>query len=378
MKRSFIMPRRARLVMAGIAWHVIQRGNNRSACFYAEEDCWFYLDTLKEPAAKHGCAVHAYVLMTNHVHLLLTPSRVESVALMMKHLGQRYMQYVNRTYRRSGTLWEGRFKSCIAQDEHYVLACYRYIELNPLRAEMVKHPGEYRWSSYRANAYGEINELLVEHEQFTRLGCDEVERRENYRSLFAPQMDTELVNQITMATCGNYVLGDSRFAEEIERALGRRVLKGAAGRPTKKSACLKRGLSLIYDFPIFYDWGSAMKRIIVLLAATIFGSCFSAGAAAWQYVDSVTVVSVQARADNLVFINVSNPPSDTCRWYGEIFVFAINTDAGKAIYSNLLAGKAGGKKISVWYTPTTAAYGSNETSGCTDGNLATVKGIRQT
>jgi putative transposase len=145
------MPRRARLVMPGVAWHVIQRGNNRSACFYAEEDYRFYLNTLKEQADKFGCAVHAYVLMTNHVHLLLTPSRIDSVALTMKNLGQRYVQYINRTYRRSGTLWEGRYKSCLVQDETYVLACYRYIELNPLRAGMVKHVGDYRWSSYRTN-----------------------------------------------------------------------------------------------------------------------------------------------------------------------------------------------------------------------------------
>jgi len=169
--------------------------------------------------------------MTNHVHLLLTPSRVESVALMMKHLGQRYVQYINRTYLRSGTLWEGRFKSCLAQNEGYVLACYRYIELNPLRADMVAHPGEYEWSSYRANAFGEDNELLVRHEQFLRLGCSDDERRENYRALFATQMDSTLVDRIVTATNGNYALGDSRFAQEIEQALGRRVSKGQSGRP---------------------------------------------------------------------------------------------------------------------------------------------------
>lgn len=160
------MPRKALLAMAGIAWHVIQRGNNRTTCFYADEDYRVYLNTLKEQAAEHGCAVHAYVLMTNHVHLLLTPQRVDSVALTMKHLGQRYVQYINRTYRRSGTLWEERFKSCLAQDEAYVLACYRYIEPNPVRASMVKRPGEYRWSSYRANALGEADELLVDTRNF--------------------------------------------------------------------------------------------------------------------------------------------------------------------------------------------------------------------
>ncbi len=225
------MPRRARLARAGIAWHVIQRGNNRSACFYADEDYRFYLDTLHEQAQKHGCEIHAYVLMTNHVHLLMTPARTDSAALTMKHLGQRYVQYVNRTYRRSGTLWEGRFKSCLAQDEHYVLACYRYIELNPVRADMVKHPGEYRWSSYRANAYGESNIMLTQHAQYRSLGDDEQVRQKNYRDLFAGQMDSGLVEEITDATVGNYVLGNSRFAEEVELALGRRAVRGKAGRP---------------------------------------------------------------------------------------------------------------------------------------------------
>jgi putative transposase len=233
MKRSFIMPRRARLAMAGIAWHVIQRGNNRCACFYAEEDYRFYLQTLKEQADKHGCVVHAYVLMTNHVHLLMTPARVDGVALTMKHVGQRYTQYVNRAYRRSGTLWEGRFKSCLAQDERYVLACYRYIELNPVRANMVDHPGNYFWSSHRANALGECDALLTEHEQFRLLGCDRAVRRENYRALFAVHMDTQLAEEISKATSGSYVLGGSRFEQEIETALGRRVRQGKPGRPRR-------------------------------------------------------------------------------------------------------------------------------------------------
>ena len=109
------MPRRARLSVPGIPWHIIQRGNNRTACFYADEDYRLYLEHLTELSGKFGCAVHAYVLMTNHVHLLLTPEKEDSAALLMKHLGQRYVQYVNRSYRRSGTLWEGRFRSCLAQ-----------------------------------------------------------------------------------------------------------------------------------------------------------------------------------------------------------------------------------------------------------------------
>ena len=140
------MPRRARLAIAGVPLHLIQRGNNRTACFFAEEDYALYLDHLTELAPKFDCRIHAYVLMTNHVHLLLTPRTATGASSLMKHLGQRYVQYINRTYRRSGTLWEGRFRSCIAREERYVLACYRYIEANPVRAAMVAdRPGQDKW-----------------------------------------------------------------------------------------------------------------------------------------------------------------------------------------------------------------------------------------
>ena len=145
------MPRRARLSLPGIPWHIIQRGKNRSVCFYAEEDYRFYHHHLRELASRFGCAVHAYVLMTNHVHLLLTPETTDSAALLMKHLGQRYAQYVNRAYRRSDSLWEGRFRSCLTQSEDYVLTCHRYIELNPVRAAMARQPQDHRWSSYGFN-----------------------------------------------------------------------------------------------------------------------------------------------------------------------------------------------------------------------------------
>ena len=225
------MPRRARLAIPGIPWHIIQRGNNRSACFYAEEDYRRYLDTLREQAQKHGCLIHAYVLMTNHVHLLLTPVKQESAALLMKHLGQRYVQYINRTYRRSGTLWEGRFRSCLARDEAYVLGCYRYIELNPVRAGMVEHPADYKWSSYRANGEGLADPLLVPHADYLRLGSTEESRREHYRALLKAHVDSELFTEIRRATNGNFVLGSERFKEEVAHMLKRRVVPGVSGRP---------------------------------------------------------------------------------------------------------------------------------------------------
>jgi putative transposase len=228
------MPRRARLSIPGIPWHIIQRGNNRSVCFYAEDDFQFYLHYLQEFASKFGCAIHAYVLMTNHVHLLLTPQRPDSAALLMKHLGQRYVQYINRTYKRSGTLWEGRFRSCLTQTEEYVLACYRYIELNPVRAGMVNRPQDYRWSSYHTNALGRASNLIVFHDEYRRLALDDEGRLDAYRALFKAHLDEEVVGQIRNATNGNFALGSERFQSEIEAALGRRARCGKAGRPISR------------------------------------------------------------------------------------------------------------------------------------------------
>ncbi|NIP73520.1 MAG: transposase [Gammaproteobacteria bacterium] len=228
------MPRRARLSIPGIPWHIIQRGNNRAACFYAEEDYHRYLRTLKEQSEAHGCQVHAYVLMTNHVHLLVTPEREDSAALMMKHLGQRYVQYVNRTYRRTGTLWEGRFRSCPAQSETYVLACYRYIELNPVRAGMVEHPGEYPWSSFGVNGQGRPDPLVTPHSQYRALGRDDRARRRAYRALFRAHMEPALIDEIRLATNSNYALGNEGFKQEIERMLNCRATPGRPGRPRKE------------------------------------------------------------------------------------------------------------------------------------------------
>jgi len=214
--------------------HLIQRGNNRQACFYADDDYRFYLDWLQRSARDTECVVHAYVLMTNHVHLLVTSATAGGVGAMMKGLGQRYVQYINHTYRRSGTLWEGRFRSCLTQEESYVLGCYRYIELNPVRAGMVEHPGEYRWSSYRGNAQGEAGGGLTAHDCYQALGRDEKKRQAAYRELFRYELDPGLVDEIRDATNGNYVLGSPRFQEHVAKALGRRVVRGQSGRPKRQ------------------------------------------------------------------------------------------------------------------------------------------------
>jgi putative transposase len=229
------MPRRPRIIIPGTPLHIIQRGNNRQACFFTDEDYLFYLDWLKEYSKKSKCAVHAYVLMENHVHLLITPKRAWSAGNLMKRLGQRYVQYVNRTYKRSGTLWEGRFRSCIIQQETYLFTCQKYIEMNPVRTGTVQDPSEYRWSSYGSNAEGEKSNLIKPHPLYKELGQSKKERQEAYQELFRHELDTVEIDKIRKATNGGFALGDNRFHAEISTRLGRRVTPGKAGRPKKNT-----------------------------------------------------------------------------------------------------------------------------------------------
>jgi putative transposase len=222
--------------MAGVPVHVIQRGHNRSACFFTAVDRIYYLEQLAAQAGRFGCAVHAYCLMTNHIHLLLTPASPEGCGRMMKHLAQRYAQHANRTYRRNGTLYEGRFRSCLVESERYLLTCCRYIELNPVRAGMVREPGDYPWSSNRANAEGAADPAVQPHECYLALGRDPAERCAAYRALCRQGLDAATLAAIRSATNGGFVLGAARFAEDIAGALGRRVTRGKAGRPAKPAA----------------------------------------------------------------------------------------------------------------------------------------------
>lgn len=223
-------------MLAGMPVHVVHRGNNRSACFFGEEDRSFYLLHLGRLAKPAGCLLHAYCLMTNHVHLLMTPLHLTSCALFMQRLGQLHSQYVNRAYRRSGSLWEGRFRSCLVQSQEYLLACYRYIELNPVRAGMVRHPGDYRWSSYRTNAGPSGGDPIVPHEEYVRLGESPEERRKAYRALFGSLAESPFTEEIRKATNGNYVLGDASFRAAMAAMLGRRVERAHAGRPVGTGA----------------------------------------------------------------------------------------------------------------------------------------------
>jgi putative transposase len=194
-------------MLAGVPVHVVQRGNNRSACFAADEDRSFYLFHLDRMLPRFGCALHAYCLMTNHVHLLLSPDTEGACGLLMKNVAQLYSQYFNKRYTRSGSLWEARYRSSIVQDESYLLACYRYVELNPVRAGLVEHPVQYSWSSYRANAGEEPSNLVTPHALYLELGGDSAERQATYRDLVASGLASDRIAVIRAATNGGHILG---------------------------------------------------------------------------------------------------------------------------------------------------------------------------
>lgn len=217
------MARLPRLYLPGCAQHVIQRGNNRDACFYEEADYKAYLSFLKDAAQKYQVAIHAFVLMTNHVHLLLTPSDEQGVGRMMQALGRKYVQYFNYTHNRTGTLWEGRYKSTIVDADNYLLTVYRYIELNPVRANMVEHAADYPWSSYQANAVGKAIKLITPHPLYSGLGNTVEARQAAYKALFNAAMPERDITAIRHATNKAWGLGDERFKTQIAEMTGRRA-----------------------------------------------------------------------------------------------------------------------------------------------------------
>lgn len=209
--------------------HVIQRGNNRAACFRADSDYLVYLSCLRELSEKHGCAVHAYCLMTNHVHVLMTPKGREGCINLMRDLGQRYVQYFNRRHERSGTLWEGRYHSCLVESARYVLACYRYVELNPVRAGMVGQPGSYPWSSHAANTGARADPFVSAHPEFLALATQDEERPRCYRALFEQEIDALLLQAIRNATNGGYPLTSDEFKTSVIERLGWKIAPGKPG-----------------------------------------------------------------------------------------------------------------------------------------------------
>jgi len=206
---------------------------DRQAVFFHQQDYALYREALQDAATSNDCLIHAYVLMTNHVHLLVTPLNERSLPLMMQAMGRNYVQRLNARYGRTGTLWEGRYKASPVQDSNYLLVCQRYIELNPVRARMVVAPGDYPYSSYAYHAAGIDDVLVTAHTCYLSLGEDRAARQSAYRRLFQDLLDEKLLASIRESTNACGVVGDERFKEQIEAMLGRRVPTGKRGRPAK-------------------------------------------------------------------------------------------------------------------------------------------------
>jgi putative transposase len=230
------MSRPRRYALSSFPQHVVQRGNNRQTTFFVDQDYRCYLDCLHDACTRYDCQIHAYVLMPNHAHVLLTPARPDAITKVMQSVGRRYVRYANDRYRRSGTLWEGRYKACLIDPVQYLLACYRYIEFNPVRANLATHAGDYAWSSYAHHAGIRVDPLVSDHVQYLALGRTDMERQSAYRNLFRLHLPEMLLSAIRATTNQCLVLGNERFKDEVEQALSRRVRPGRAGRPKKDIA----------------------------------------------------------------------------------------------------------------------------------------------
>ena len=229
------MPRQPRYFIPGFPQHVIARGVDRQAVFFQEQDYTLYIAALTEAAVSNQCVVHAYVLMTNHVHLLVTPERERSLPLTIQAMGRTYVQRINARYNRTGTLWQGRYKASLVQTDEYLLACQRYIELNPVRAGMVAAPGEYPYSSYSYHALGKPDPLITPHPLYTALHGDPITRQQAYRDLFRDTLSEELIARLRNNTNACVAIGNDRFKKQIATMLGRELPTGKRGRPKKQS-----------------------------------------------------------------------------------------------------------------------------------------------
>jgi putative transposase len=225
------MARLRRQFIPGVPTHVIVRGNDRQAVFVGDGDRLAFLFHLREAAQKHGLAIHAYVLMTNHVHLLATGCDRNSSSLTMQALGRKYVPGFNRRHKRTGTLWEGRHRSTLVQTERYALCCHRYIEMNPVRAAIAPEPAGFIWSSYLHYAHGKPDDLVTQHDTYLALGPDQEERRRRYRELCGEALDDELVARIRTASHCGWPVGDDAFLAEVARLTGRRAAPAEKGRP---------------------------------------------------------------------------------------------------------------------------------------------------
>jgi len=225
------MARLPRLNLPGVAQHITQRGNNREACFANDEDCAAYMHHLSESAKKHQVAIHAFALMTNHVHILATPKQADGIAKLMQGVGRNYVPYFNHVHHRTGTLWEGRYKACLVADDRYLLECYRYIELNPVKSGMVERAEDYRWSSHKSNAFGLHSNILTPHELYLQLGDTKGARLQAYRALFAAHQPEQLKQEIALVLDKGLVLGNEQFKRQVAQLLNRNTEPRGAGRP---------------------------------------------------------------------------------------------------------------------------------------------------
>ena len=223
------MPRLPRPIVPGQPLHIIQRGNNRTQTFVDQRDYGVYLALLQLTRKRAGCAIHAYVLMKNHVHLLVTPETKVGPARMMQGLGRWYVRYFNERHGRTGTLWEGRYRSTLIDSERYFFACSRYIELNPVRAGIVDDPAGFEWSSFRGNAFGEGDHLLTPHETYRALGANRAERQAAYRALFDQPLGARVVDAFRIAAKRGTALGGAHWTQRIEARLERRLTRLSHG-----------------------------------------------------------------------------------------------------------------------------------------------------
>lgn len=229
------MARLPRLFVEGMTQHVIIRSKDHLDIFLEEEDYSFYLSCLEDAAERYQCAIHAYVLMPNHVHLLVTPETKQSLSRTLQSIGRRYAQYFNQAFDRTGSLWDSRYKATVIDAKRYLLTCMRYIELNPVRANLVKHPKAYRWSSYRYNALGEKSLILAPHKLYRKLGRSVSARQAAYRTLFRARLPIADIEAIREATNKGWALGDDKFKDWLQNLTDRRVKPLPKGRPRLKN-----------------------------------------------------------------------------------------------------------------------------------------------
>ncbi|MDP2943759.1 MAG: transposase [Candidatus Omnitrophota bacterium] len=227
------MARRPRLFVSDIPYHIVQRGNNRNSIFSSDEDYAYFLEVLQEAKIKHRCLIYSYCLMTNHFHLLAKPEEKGNISWLMKLLGAKYVRYFNKAYKRTGTLWEGRFKSSLIDEELYFLACLHYIEMNPVRAGIVSSPELYRWSSYRIRAFGEKSPVVDLDPWYNSLADNETECQLRYRKFFqnlVPESTCKLIREMTRK---DGIVGGDGFKKLIEKLTHKEIIFRSPGRPKR-------------------------------------------------------------------------------------------------------------------------------------------------